>query len=72
MKVSNALRNNVVQAVVGAILAAVMTSIGWLYQQTSANTTSIAGQEQRITGVNNAVIEIQKDVREIREWTRKR
>ncbi len=61
-----------VKVVVAAMVTAAMTAFSWAYSQINANTAKLVGHEQRLDASEKTIGEIHKDVREIREWTRRR
>ena len=66
------LRNRVAQAAIAAALTGLVGAVGWAYSQTNANTAILSGHEQRLNSHDRVIIEIHRDVREIRNWTRER
>ena len=65
-------RNKAVQALVSAAALGILSSAGWLFAQTSGNTATLATHEQKLRNHESQIIELHKDVREIRDWTRSR
>ena len=66
------LRNRIVQAALAAAFTALVSAAGWAYSNASASIALLSAHEERLNSNERAIIEIHKDVREIRDWTRRR